>query len=125
MGSYSDVKNRLLNYCCTFFGSTLSLHGNEYSKICITWRNALKVIWNLSHATPKKILSLLCGSTPLAVQLKARFAKFIHNVLNHNNSVIKSVTKYGCSNPMSVCGRNWSEFVCVNGVVTESKRDLQ
>ncbi len=25
---------------------------------------------------------------------------------------------------MSVCGRNWSEFVCVNGVVTERLKKI-
>ncbi len=54
-------------------------------------RKALKVIWNLPYATHKRILSLLCDSAHLHVQLKARFVKFIHNPLNHNNSVIKSI----------------------------------
>ncbi len=85
---------------------------------------ALKVIWNLPYATHKRILSLLCGSAPLHVQLKAMFVKFIHKALNHNNSVIKRVTKYACNNPMSVCGRNWSEFVYVNGVVTKSVKEI-
>ncbi len=58
------------------------------------------------------------------VQLKARFVKFIHRALNHNISVIKGVTKYACNNPMSVCGRNWSEFVCMNRVVTESVKEI-
>ncbi len=70
----------------------------------------------------KRILSLLCVSALLHVQLKARFVKFIHKALNHNNSVIKSVTKYACNNPMSVCGRNWSECVCV--CVTESVKEI-
>ncbi len=76
------------------------------------------------HETDKRMLSLLCGSAPLHVQLKARFVKFVHKALNHNNSVIKSVTKYAYNNPMSVCCRNWSEFVCVNGVVTESVNEI-
>ncbi len=92
--------------------------------MCIAWRNALKVIWDLLYATHKRMLSLLCSSAPLHVQLKARFVKFIQKALNHNNSAIKSVTKYACNNPMSVCGRNWSEFVSMNGVVTESVKEI-
>ncbi len=42
-------------------------------------------------------------------------------VQHHNNSVIKSVTKYACNNPLSVCG---SKFVCVNGVVAESVNEI-
>ncbi len=70
------------------------------------------------------MLSLLCSSAPLHVQMKARFIKFIHKALTHNNYEIKIVTKYACKNPMSVCGRNWSELVCVNGVITESVKEI-
>ncbi len=78
----------------------------------------------MPYSTHKRILSLLCGSAPLHVQLKARFVKFIRKALNHDNSVIKSVTKYACNNPMSVFGRKWGEFVCVNGVVIESVKEI-
>ncbi len=79
--------------------------------MCIAWRKALKVIWNLPYA----------NNTPLHVQLKARFVKFIAKALNHNNSIIKSITKYVCNNTMSVWGRNWSGFVYV---VTESVKEI-
>ncbi len=45
-----------------------------------------------------------------------------HKALNHNNSVIKRVTKYACNNTMSVWGRNWSEFVCEWSCNWECKR---
>ncbi len=89
-------------------------------EICIAWKKALKVIWNLPYATHERTLTILCGSAPLHIQLKAWFVNFIHNALNHDNSEIKIVTKYACNNPMYVCGRNWREFVCVNGVITEN-----
>ncbi len=105
--------NVLNSFVVLFMAQHFGIYiGNECSKICIAWRNVLKVIWNLPYATHKRILSLLCGSAPLHVQLKARFVKFRYKALNHNNSVIKSVTKYACNNSMSVCCRNWSEFVC-------------
>ncbi len=34
--------------------------------------------------------------------------------------MIKSVTKYACNNPMSVCRRNWRECVCANGDIIEN-----
>ncbi len=40
---------------------------------------------------------------------------------------LKPAKVWGFTNtlvPMSVCGRNWSEFVCVNGVVTESVKEI-
>ncbi len=117
--------SKINEYCCSFYSSPLqSLDGNEYSTISIASGKALKVIWSLPYAIHKRILSLLCGSATLHVQLKAIFVKFIHLALNHNNSIINSVTKYACNNPMYVCGRNWSEFVYVNGVVTESVKAI-
>ncbi len=70
------------------------------------------------------VLPLLCCSAPMHVPLKARFVKFIHKALNHKNSVIKSVTKYACNNPMSAYSRNWSEFACVKGVVTKNVKEI-
>ncbi len=58
------------------------------------------------------------------VYLKTRFVKFIYKALNHNNSVIKSVTKYAYNNPISVCSRNWSEFMCVKEFVTENLKEI-
>ncbi len=92
--------------------------------IRIAWRKALKIIWNLPYATHKRILSFLFGSAPVHIQLKARLVKFMHKALNYNNSEIKSATKYACNSPMSVCSRNWREFVCVNGIVTESVKGI-
>ncbi len=48
-------------------------------------------------------------SAPLAVQLKARFVKFMSKALEHDNPVVKYIAKVSCLNPMSVSGRNWRE----------------
>ncbi len=108
------VTNKPFKLYCSFYGLPLwSLHGNEWSKICIAWRKALNVIWNLPCATRNRMLPSLCGSAPLHVQLKARFVKFkIHKALNHNNSAIKSVIRYACNNPMSVVGIGVNLCVC-------------
>ena len=61
--------------------------------------------------THTKLVALIADSLPLELQLRNRFSKFIVKALNHDNSVVSHVTKQACINPMSVCGRNWRDFI--------------
>ncbi len=58
------------------------------------------------------LIALLSDSVPLAVQLKARFVKFMCKALEHDNHVVKCGVTVSCLNSMSVSGRNCSD--CVN-----------
>ncbi len=126
--SYSVVKTKIFKqYCYSCYGSPLwSVYGNNWSRLCIAWRKALKIyILNLLYGTHKRILARLCGSAPLHIQLKEWFFKFICKALNPDNSVINSVTTYACNNPMSVCSGDWSETcVCEGSCNRECKRDF-
>ncbi len=72
----------------------------------VAWRKALKIIWNVPRQTHSRLIVLLSDSAPLAVQLQARFVKFMSKALEHDNPVVKYVAKVSCLNPMSVSGRN-------------------
>ncbi len=52
-------------------------------------------------------------SARLAVQLKARFVKYLCKALENDNPVVKYVAKVSCLNPMSVSGRNWRDSVTI------------
>ncbi len=43
------------------------------------------------------------------IKLKARFVKFMHKALEHDNPVVKYVANVSCLNPMSVSGQNWRD----------------
>ena len=118
---YAGVKSKLFRqYCCSFYGSPLwSLNEKDCSKICVAWRKALKVIWNIPHMTHRKLVALLSEGMPLELQLKIRFHKFVVKALEHKNSIVRHITEHACINPMSVCGRNWRD-----NVMTLSVNDL-
>ncbi len=85
---------------------------NDFEKISVAWRKALRVLWNVPRETHCRIIALLSESAPLSIQLKARFMKFMCKALLHDNSTLKYITKLACWNLMSVSGRNWRD--CFN-----------
>ncbi len=104
--SYSIIKNKLFKqYCCSFYGTPLWIF-NDFEKISVASRKALRVLWNVPSKTLCRIIALLSESAPLSIQLKVRFFKFMCKALVHDNSTLKYVTKLACQNLMSVSGRN-------------------
>ncbi len=86
--------------------------------MCVAWRKTLKIIWNVLRQTCCRLIDLLSDSAPLAVQLKARFVKFMCKTLEHDNPVVKYVAKVSCLNPMYVSGRNWCDCVTIQNEVS-------
>ncbi len=73
---------------------------------------------NVPRQTHCRLITLLSDSAPLAVQLKARFIKFMCKALEHDNPVVKYVAKVSCLNPMSVSRRNWGDCVTIQNEVS-------
>ncbi len=85
---------------------------------CVAWRKALKIIWNVPRQTHGRLIALLSDLAPLAVQLKARFVKFMCKALEHENPVVKYVVKVSYLNPMSVNGQHWCDHVTIQNEVS-------
>ncbi len=103
---YSVVKKKLFKqYCCFYYGEPWWSVYN-YEPMCVAWRKTLKIIWNVPKQTHSRLIALLSDSAPLAVQLKARFVKFMCKALKHDNPVVKYVANVSCLNPMYVSGWN-------------------
>ncbi len=81
--------------------------------MCVAWRKALKIIRNVPRQTHCRLIVLSSDTAPLADQLKARFVKFMCIAVEHDNTVVKYVTKVSCLNHMSVSGRNWRDCVTI------------
>ncbi len=86
--------------------------------MCVAWRKALKIIWYVPRQAHCRLMALLSDSAPLAVQLKARFVKFMYKALEHDNPVVKYVANVSCLNPMCVSGRNWCDCVTIQNEVS-------
>ncbi len=110
--SYFILKNKLFKqYCCSFYGAPLWSF-NDFEKISVAWRKALRVLWNVPWETHYRIIALLSESAPLSIQLKVHFLKCMCKALVHDNSTLKYVTKLAGQNPMSVSGRTLCD--CIN-----------
>ncbi len=86
--------------------------------MCVAWRKALKIIWNVPRKTHCRLIALLSDSAPLADQLKVRFDKFMCKALEHDNPVVIYVAKVSFLNPMSVSGQNWRDCATIQNEVS-------
>lgn len=110
---YSFLKCKLFKqYCCSFYGSNLwLLNSNKCKDVCVSWRKALRNIWNVPYMTHKRVVANLSDCLPLEYGLEKRFVKFANSLLNHKTNVVQSVAKQSLSNPQSVFNRNY-RYVC-------------
>ncbi len=86
--------------------------------MCVTWRQAWKIIWNVPRQAPCRLIALLSDAAPFVVQLKVRVVKFMCTALEHDNPVVKYVAKVSCLNPMSAIGRNSCDCVTIQNEVS-------
>ncbi len=75
--------------------------------ICVAWRKALRLVWNVPNIKHNRVIILLTDSALRLAQLKAIFIKCLYKAATsvyHSNYTINHVTKYVCRNPKCVCG---------------------
>ncbi|KAG1714420.1 DNA-directed RNA polymerase III subunit RPC1 [Nymphon striatum] len=112
---YSDLQCKLFKqYCCSFYGAPL-WHLSFYKKICVPWRKALRMIWNVSPMTHCKVMALLSDSIPLDLSLKKRFCAFVSGIEKYGSCLIKHVAKISRQNPFSVFSYNYNEITNIYG----------
>jgi hypothetical protein len=60
----------------------------------ISWRKALKRIWNLPNTTHTNILYGLCCKRPIEVNIHSRSLSFIFKCINSDNNLVRSATRH-------------------------------
>ena len=113
LGSLSpDLKCKLfVQYCCSFYGiQLLNLFGNDIKDIFVSWRKALRCIWNLHPQTHGDLLAVISGLLPVQISFYNRFCKFITNCLCSKNSIVKTVSNVAINNPYSSCCSNYQQL---------------
>ena len=113
LGSLSpDLKCKLfVQYCCSFSGiQLLNLFGNDIKDIFVSWRKALRCIWNLHPQTHGDLLAVISGLLPVQISFYNRFCKFITNCLCSKNSIVKTVSNVAINNPYSSCCSNYQKL---------------
>ena len=117
---HTNVKQKLFNtYCCDYYGSVLWQHDSKYfSRLCVAWRKAVRVIANLPYRTHCYLLPFIVGNAPLDVTLEVRFLRFAKSIANGKcSSVVKHVYDQCQNCPFSVTGKKIREFCYKHEIV--------
>ncbi len=66
---HSVVKNkRFKQYCCFFYGAPPLWSVYNYEPMCVAWRKALKIIWNVPTQTHGRLIALF----PIGYSIKGQ-----------------------------------------------------
>ena len=101
------VLNLLSIYSTALYGSPLwQLSSPEHQKLTRSWNTAVKMIWDLPHATHTRLLEDLSPVPHLEHVLFARYIGFIHNLRNSSKDLLQLIYISCSSNLGSVTGQN-------------------
>ena len=108
----STVKNVLFKqYCTSFYGIPISLlEDQQINRLHVSWRNAVRRIWQIPRRSHNRFLPHISSSLPLEIMLHTRFMKFFINGFNSKNELVSFLCKHSIK-CMSRMGRNL-RYVC-------------
>jgi hypothetical protein len=109
----------LYTYCSSFYGCHLwDLENRATESIFVSWRKALKRVWNLPYRTHSDLLYCLSNKWPIELELVRRFVLFAFNCINHECSIVKKVSQHAlfCDMARSCLGRNIVNGCCRLGL---------
>ncbi len=94
------------------FVSLWDLYYNDSKKLYITWKIAVRRLYDLPRTAHTRFLTNIAGIPHLNLNLKCRFAIFLFKAINSQNKRITFLTKLCMYNTMSITGRNVSNMLC-------------
>ena len=111
---HTNVKNKLfVQYCTSYYGSQIwPIYRNDINKkICVSWRMALRRVWNLPYNTHCDILPLISNQIPIEIQLKCRFIKFYKSLLASDNNLVRYLAECKSFSKNSTMCRNVNQIL--------------
>ena len=86
----SDVKSKLFQqYCTSYYGSqSCMVYHNSFNELKISWRKAIRRVWNVPYRTHSALLPHISGQIPCEIMLYKRFVKHFMSGYNHKNASI-------------------------------------
>ena len=82
------------------------LNSAEHKKLNRSWNIAVKMIWNLPHATHTRLLEDICPVAHLETMLHARYIGFVKSLHCSSKSWLRLLFKNCSQNLGSVTGSN-------------------
>ena len=110
---YCCIKIKLYNqFCCSFYGSPLwHLNYAAVQLLCVDWRKSLRSLWDVHPTTPYNIITALSNQIPFISTLQNRFIRFMSTSLSSSNCILKVISHFAISNPMSAEGKNYRTLI--------------
>ena len=94
-------------YSTALYGSTLwQLNSVEHLKLNRSWNTAVKMIWDLPHATHTRYLESLSPVHHLESVLHGRYVGFIQSLGNPKNAILPLIFNLTCSDLSTLTGQN-------------------
>ena len=89
--AHTTVKYCLFkSYCMSLYGAVLwNFNSVGFKKVCTTWRKCIRRIFHISNMTHSRYLPLICKDVPIKLNMYQRFNKFLNNVVNSDNSIVR------------------------------------
>jgi hypothetical protein len=108
--------NLFAKYCCSFYGIQLvNLFSNETTEIYISWRKALRCLWNVHPQTHGEILAVISDMIPIQLNIYKRYCKFITQCITSKNPIVKAISNMAIVNPYSSCHKNYTNLFTRDG----------
>ncbi len=112
--AHPDCKLKLLVFHgYSLYGSSLwDLYDNDSKTLYIIWNIAILSLYDLPRIADTRFLSHIAGVPHINLNLKCRFATFLHKAINSQNERIAFLAKLCIYNTMSITGSNVSTMLC-------------
>ena len=125
--AFASSRHKLFkSYCMSCYGSQLwDFSSNEVDKFFVAWRKAIRFLWKLPRKTHCSLLPLISCDPPIEFQLHRRFFKYIHKVINSDNSVVKMYGKLILEGSRSSTGKSFNFLLRKYGVNRDSLLDCE
>jgi len=101
--------NLMYSYCSSLYGCELwDPRSQQLSTIAVSWRKALRRLWNLPYDTHSHVLYALCDKLPIEDEVCRRSLRFAMSCISTDCSVVRDVVKMNLLHrpAQSVIGRN-------------------
>jgi hypothetical protein len=97
---HRDICTEIFNsQCCSFYGcEAWRLSDPSINAFFVTWRKAVRRLWNLSFMTRSSLLPLLMNCKPVQLQIYQRTLTMCSLMLNSDNEKIKFISNLSVLN---------------------------
>ena len=101
----SVLSNIFKTFCCNFCGSPIRYFNSlGFRRMCTTWNIGVSTALNLPSNTNSYFLGALLGQNHIRQQLPVRRIRFLYNMYNSKNAIVRSCINHAILDANSCIG---------------------